>query len=42
VEVAEGRYVDTPLYWQHWKLNSTVLEALTVAVRAAAVAGLRQ
>jgi LysR family transcriptional regulator (chromosome initiation inhibitor) len=41
VEVAPGRYVDVPLYWQHWKLSSTVLDALTEAVRSAAATGLR-
>jgi LysR family transcriptional regulator (chromosome initiation inhibitor) len=41
VEVAPGKYVDVPLYWQHWKLDSTVLDALTTAVLRAAEAGLR-
>ncbi|GAA1565588.1 LysR family transcriptional regulator ArgP [Kribbella sancticallisti] len=41
VEVAPGKHVDVPLYWQHWKLDSTVLDALTTAVLAAAAAGLR-
>jgi LysR family transcriptional regulator, chromosome initiation inhibitor len=41
VEVAKGKYIDVPLYWQHWKLDSPVLEALTEAVRSAASAGLR-
>ncbi|BBG01841.1 MULTISPECIES: LysR family transcriptional regulator ArgP [Pseudonocardia] len=30
------RYLDVPLYWQHWKLNTTVLDALTAAVREVA------
>lgn len=42
VEVAAGRFVDVPLYWQHWKLDSVVLDALTEAVRDAAAVGLRQ
>jgi LysR family transcriptional regulator (chromosome initiation inhibitor) len=41
VEVAQGKYVDVPLYWQHWKLDSAVLDALTAAVLQAAEAGLR-
>ncbi|TWD80432.1 LysR family transcriptional regulator [Kribbella amoyensis] len=40
VEVAKGKYVDVPLYWQHWKLDSPVLETLTEAVLQAARAGL--
>jgi LysR family transcriptional regulator, chromosome initiation inhibitor len=42
VEVAEGKYVDVPLYWQHWKLDSAVLDALTTAVLQAAETGLRK
>jgi LysR family transcriptional regulator (chromosome initiation inhibitor) len=41
VEVAKGKYVDVPLYWQRWKLDSAVLDALTAAVLEAAAAGLR-
>jgi LysR family transcriptional regulator (chromosome initiation inhibitor) len=41
VEVAKGKYVEVPLYWQHWKLESAVLDALTAAVLAAAETGLR-
>lgn len=41
VEVAKGKYVDVPLYWQHWKLDSAVLNALTAAVLQAAEVGLR-
>jgi LysR family transcriptional regulator (chromosome initiation inhibitor) len=41
VEVANGKYVDVPLYWQHWKLDSAVLDALTTAVLQAAAHGLR-
>ncbi|MFY1696578.1 LysR family transcriptional regulator ArgP [Solwaraspora sp. WMMA2101] len=36
VEVAAGHHIDVPLYWQYWRLESTVLSALTAAVRAAA------
>ncbi|SNT15314.1 LysR family transcriptional regulator, chromosome initiation inhibitor [Asanoa hainanensis] len=41
VRLAAAHHLDVPLYWQHWKLNSTVLSALTTAVRAAAAAALR-
>ncbi|MDX6292722.1 MAG: LysR family transcriptional regulator, chromosome initiation inhibitor [Kribbellaceae bacterium] len=41
IEVAEGKYVDVPLYWQHWKLDSAVLDVLTAAVLSAAAGGLR-
>jgi LysR family transcriptional regulator (chromosome initiation inhibitor) len=41
VEVAPGKHIDVPLYWQHWKLESDVLDALTAAVLRAAEAGLR-
>jgi len=41
VEVAPGKYIDVPLYWQHWKLQSGILDALTEAVLRAAAAGLR-
>lgn len=41
VEVAPGKYIDVPLYWQHWKLESGILDALTAAVLRAAEAGLR-
>ncbi|MGW6280514.1 LysR family transcriptional regulator ArgP [Kribbella sp. NPDC055071] len=42
VEVAPGKYIDVPLYWQHWKLESGILDALTAAVLRAAAAGLRR
>ncbi|AGB20702.1 transcriptional regulator, LysR family [Mycobacterium sp. JS623] len=29
-------YLDVPLYWQCWKLNSVVMEAVTAAVRSSA------
>ena len=41
VELAPGRSLDVPLHWQHWRLDSTVLAALTEAVRAAAREALR-
>jgi LysR family transcriptional regulator (chromosome initiation inhibitor) len=41
VELAPGRFLDVPLHWQHWRLDSTVLAALTEAVRAAAREALR-
>jgi len=36
-----GFVVDVPLYWQQWQLRSPSLEAVAVAVRAAAAANLR-
>lgn len=36
VEVAPGRVVDVPLYWQQWKLDSPALKALSDAVISAA------
>ncbi|GIF64535.1 transcriptional regulator ArgP [Asanoa ishikariensis] len=39
--LAAAHQLDVPLYWQHWKLTSTVLSALTTAVRAAAASALR-
>jgi len=41
VDLAPGRYLDVPLYWQHWRLESDVLNALTAAVRAVAAEALR-
>lgn len=41
VEIRPGRHLDVPLYWQYWRMESTVLTALTTAVRAAAAAALR-
>jgi LysR family transcriptional regulator (chromosome initiation inhibitor) len=41
VELAPGRTLDVPLYWQRWSLESQVLRDLTDAVSAAARAGLR-
>jgi LysR family transcriptional regulator (chromosome initiation inhibitor) len=41
IDVSPGKFVDVPLYWQHWKIDSQVLQALTAAVRAVAAEGLR-
>ncbi|WDZ86811.1 LysR family transcriptional regulator ArgP [Micromonospora cathayae] len=41
VDIAPGRHLDVPLHWQHWRLESTLLGALTTAVRAAAAEALR-
>ncbi|MEV6812914.1 LysR family transcriptional regulator ArgP [Micromonospora sp. NPDC051296] len=41
VEIAPGRVLDVPLYWQHWRLDSQVLTALTAAVCTAAAESLR-
>lgn len=41
VELAPGRYLDVPLYWQHWRLDSSMLGTLTEAVQRAAAAALR-
>lgn len=41
VEIAPGRHLDVPLYWQRWKLASPLLDELTDAVVAAAAAQLR-
>jgi len=35
-EIAPGKYLDVPLYWHCWRLDSPVLKALTEAVRLAA------
>ena len=41
VEVIPGRFLDVPLHWQRWKIESAVLETLTAAVRTAAASSLR-
>lgn len=41
VEIAPGRHLDVPLYWQHWRLDSAILNALTLAVKTAAARVLR-
>ncbi|GAB1642971.1 LysR family transcriptional regulator ArgP [Krasilnikovia sp. MM14-A1259] len=40
-ELAPGKWLDVPLYWQYWRLESAVLGALTAAVRTAAANALR-
>jgi len=42
VDLAPGHHLDVPLYWQCWRLESSVLSALTAAVRTAAAGALRQ
>ncbi|MEU7995693.1 LysR family transcriptional regulator ArgP [Micromonospora sp. NPDC049060] len=41
VDLGAGRHLDRPLYWQHWRVDSTTLDALTAAVRTVAGAELR-
>lgn len=41
VRIGTG-HVDVPLYWQHWRLESAVLTALTEAVDRAAAGALRR
>lgn len=41
VELTAGGQVDVPLFWQHWKLESAALAALTESVRTAAARALR-
>jgi LysR family transcriptional regulator (chromosome initiation inhibitor) len=41
VDLTPGRHLDVPLYWQCWRMESAVLDALTTAVRAAAAVALR-
>lgn len=36
------RYLDVPLYWQHWRLRTTVLDELTASVRRVAGQALQQ
>ncbi|WP_078281196.1 LysR family transcriptional regulator ArgP [Mycobacteroides franklinii] len=36
IDMAPGRYLDVPLYWQHWKFESSTLNAITDAVHEAA------
>ena len=42
VEIAPGVAIDVPLFWQHWRLDLTVMHALTASVRAAAAAMLQR
>ncbi|MGC1548482.1 MAG: LysR family transcriptional regulator ArgP [Rhodanobacter sp.] len=40
-ELAPGRWLDVPLYWQHWSIRSTTLSRLTHALADAAELSLR-
>lgn len=40
-EIAPGRFLDVPLHWQCWRMESAALTALTAAVGAAAAGALR-
>ncbi|WP_144126698.1 LysR family transcriptional regulator ArgP [Catellatospora sichuanensis] len=40
-ELAPGSRLSVPLYWQHWRLESDALTALTTAVQATAATALR-
>ena len=42
VEIAPGHYLDVPLFWHRWRLNSPVLNALSEAVHRAANDALRR
>jgi LysR family transcriptional regulator (chromosome initiation inhibitor) len=42
VELAPGRYLDVPLFWQRWRLDSPALDAVTHSVHEAAAAALRR
>jgi LysR family transcriptional regulator (chromosome initiation inhibitor) len=42
VEIVPGEHLDVPLYWQYWRIESTLLNTLTAAVRTAAVPALRR
>jgi LysR family transcriptional regulator (chromosome initiation inhibitor) len=41
-ELAPGRYLYVPLFWQRWRLDSPALDAVTDAVHEAAAASLRR
>jgi LysR family transcriptional regulator (chromosome initiation inhibitor) len=41
VDLAPGRHLDVVLHWQHWRLESRLLGALTDAVSRAAATALR-
>jgi LysR family transcriptional regulator (chromosome initiation inhibitor) len=41
VDLAPGRHLDVPLYWQYWRMESAVLTALTTAVKTVAAEALR-
>jgi LysR family transcriptional regulator (chromosome initiation inhibitor) len=38
IDIAPGRHLDVPLYWQRWRVDSAALNALTTSVKAAAAA----
>jgi LysR family transcriptional regulator, chromosome initiation inhibitor len=39
-ELKRGKHLDVPLFWQHWRLESKALQALTAAITLAAQRGL--
>jgi len=41
VELVPGRWLDVPLYWQHWSLRTPTLDDLTARVATAAATTLR-
>ena len=41
VEISPGNYLDVPLFWHRWRLNSPALNALSEAVHLAAADSLR-
>jgi LysR family transcriptional regulator (chromosome initiation inhibitor) len=41
IDIAPGRHLEVPLFWQHWRLESDVLNALTAAVKVASAGVLR-
>jgi LysR family transcriptional regulator, chromosome initiation inhibitor len=41
VDLTRGKWLDVPLYWQYWRMESAVLATLTAAVKTAAAATLR-
>ena len=40
-DLTPGRFLDVPLYWQYWRMESAVLAALTAAVKDTAATALR-
>jgi LysR family transcriptional regulator (chromosome initiation inhibitor) len=41
LDLTPGRYLDVPLYWQYWRMESAALTALTRAVKTEAGTALR-
>ncbi|MFI1991106.1 LysR family transcriptional regulator ArgP [Actinoplanes sp. NPDC020271] len=41
VQIYPGRFLDIPLYWQCWRIESALLNEVTAAVRTAAAQALR-